>query len=102
MYQKGDGHVEVLTASVRTLGHLLHAIQLGSDIITAPGKILREWATKGLPIPGSDYIYDSVGLKAIQYKDLDLAWDWRAFDIAHDLTVKGMKKFSEDWDSLVL
>jgi transaldolase len=102
MYQRGDRHVELLTASVRTLGHLLHAIQLGSDIITAPGKTLREWAEKGLPMPNSDYIYDSVGLKTIPYKEVDLAWDWRAFDISHDLTVKGMKKFSEDWDSLIL
>jgi len=102
MYQKGDGHVEVLTASVRTLGHLLHAIQLGSDIITAPGKILREWSAKGLPMPNSDYIYDSVGVKPVNNKKLDLAWSWRDFDISHDLTVKGMQKFSEDWDSLVL
>jgi transaldolase len=101
MYKKGDGHVEVLTASVRTLGHLLRAIQLGSDIITVPGKILREWAEKGLPMPGNDYAYDSVGLAPIPYKELDLAWGWRDFDISHDLTVNGMNKFSEDWDSLI-
>jgi transaldolase len=101
MYGKGDGHVEVLTASVRTLGHLLYAIQLRSDIITAPGKILREWAGKGMPMPGGNYVYDAVGLEKIPYKELDLAWGWRDFDISHDLTVKGMEKFSEDWDSLI-
>ena len=102
MYGAGDGHVEVLTASVRNLGHLLRAIQLGSDIITAPGKILRAWAERGLPMPGSDYVYDAVGLKAIPYKELDLAWGWTDFDISHALTAKGMQKFSEDWDSLIL
>jgi transaldolase len=102
MYQRGDGHVEVLTASVRNLDHLLYAIKLGSDIITAPGKILREWAEKGLPMPGSDYTYAAAGLKPIPYKELDLAWDWRDFVISHDLTVEGMQKFSKDWDSLIL
>ena len=101
MYRKSDGHVEVLTASVRSLDHLLYAIKLGSDIITVPGKILREWAGKGLPRPGSDYNYPAAGLKTIPYKELDLGRDWRDFDIYHDLTVKGMKNFSEDWDSLI-
>ena len=50
MYQKGDGHVEVLTASVRNLNHLLCAIHLGSDIVTSPFKILKEWGEKGMPM----------------------------------------------------
>ncbi|MBI5606430.1 MAG: transaldolase, partial [Deltaproteobacteria bacterium] len=49
MYHQGDGHVEVLTASVRTIDHLLYALELGSDIITAPFEILKQWAEKGLP-----------------------------------------------------
>ena len=44
MYHQGDGHVEVLTASVRHLDHLLYALKLGSDIITAPFEILKKWA----------------------------------------------------------
>jgi transaldolase len=51
MYRSGDGHVEVLTASVRSLDHLLYALKLGSDIITAPYAILKEWAQKGVPLP---------------------------------------------------
>jgi len=39
MYKFGDGHVEVLTASVRNLNHFKQAIKLGSDIITAPQEI---------------------------------------------------------------
>jgi transaldolase len=102
MYRQGDGHVEVLTASVRTLDHLLYAIRLGSDIITAPFKILKEWAEKGLPMPGSGYTYPAAGLKAIPYKELDLTRDWRGFEVSHELTAKGMKKFSEDWNALIL
>jgi transaldolase len=101
MYQKGDGHVEVLTASVRNLDHLLYAIKLGSDIITVPFNILKEWGEKGLPIPGDDYIYDPHGLKEIPYKDIDLKKNWQEYDIFHELTVKGMERFSSDWNALI-
>ncbi|MDA8125108.1 MAG: transaldolase [Deltaproteobacteria bacterium] len=103
MYKKGDGHVEVLSASVRTLDHFLCALKLGSDIITAPYAILKEWGEKGLMLPGADYKYDAaaLGFKPIPYENLDLAKSWRDFDIAHDLTTKGMERFSEDWNSLI-
>jgi transaldolase len=101
MYGEGDGHVEVLTASVRTIDHFLQALKLGSDIITAPFEILKEWAGRGLPVPGGEYVYDSKGLKEIPYKHIDIGKGWRSFDIGHDLTVKGMEKFSQDWNSLI-
>lgn len=50
MYKKGDGHVEVLTASVRNLSHFLKAKSLGSDIITAPLKVLKQWAAQDYDI----------------------------------------------------
>ena len=101
MYQKDDRHVEVLTASVRTFDHLLYALQLESDIITAPYKILKEWGEKGLPMPGNDYVYRAGDLKSIPYKELDLTKNWQEFDINHDLTDKGMEKFSADWNALI-
>jgi transaldolase len=101
MYQEGDGHVMVLTASVRTLGHLMCALKLGSDIITAPYNILKEWGEKGLPMPGMDYVYDSGNLKDIPYKNISLSKNWQEYDISHDLTVKGMEKFSADWNALI-
>jgi len=101
MYGKGDGHVEVLTASVRTLDHLLCAIKLGSDIITAPFTILKEWGEKGLPMPKDDYVYDRGKLTAIPYQDIDLSKKWQEYDISHDLTVKGMERFSADWNALI-
>ncbi len=101
MYGEGDGHVEVLTASVRNIEHLMYALKLGSDIITVPFEILKTWAEKGLPLPGKEYVYDTRGLKEIPYKKIDLGKDWRKFDIGHDLTVKGMEKFSQDWNSLI-
>jgi transaldolase len=101
MYAQSDGHVEVLTASVRTMDHFLYAITLGSDIITAPFKVLREWGGNGLPLPGNDYVYDSHALKSVAYNEMDLSMDWRAYDIGHELTEKGMARFSEDWNKMI-
>jgi transaldolase len=101
MYQKGDGHVEVLTASVRNIDHFLYALKLGSDIITAPFEMIKVWGEKGLPMPGNEYHYDTKGLKAIPFRELDLSKSWESFDIHHDLTDKGMEKFSADWNALI-
>ncbi len=101
MYRKGDGHVEVLTASVRSFDHFLYTLKLGSDIITAPFELIKMWGEKGLPIPGNEYHYDTKALKAIPYLDLDLSHPWESYDIHHDLTDKGMEKFSADWNALI-
>jgi len=101
MYKKGDGHVEVLTASVRSMDHHLFALKLGSDIITAPYSIIAAWGDKGLIVPGDEYVYDHQGLKAIPYKDIDLTKHYDSYDIHHDLTDKGMERFSADWNALI-
>jgi transaldolase len=101
MYEKGDGHVEVLTASVRNIDHHLYALKLGSDIITSPFKILKEWAENKLRVPGEEYRYNAGGLEAIAYSDIDLTKNWREYDIRHELTDKGMARFSADWNSLI-
>ena len=101
MYRKGDGHVMVLTASVRKMDHLLYALRLGSDIITVPFNVLKEWGEKGLPLPKGDYVYDSENLKAIPFKEIDLMRNWQAYDIRHELTDKGMERFSADWNALI-
>lgn len=101
MYREGDGHVEVLTASVRTLEHLYCALHLGSDIITAPFKILKEWGEQGMPVPAGDYTFDPGELEKIPYREIPLSGSWHTYDISHELTDKGMEKFSEDWNSLI-
>ena len=101
MYRKGDGHVMVLTASVRKIDHLLYALKLGSDIITAPFNVLKEWGEKGLPTPGDDYVYRPGSLKSIPFKEIDLAGNWQSYDIRHELTDKGMERFSADWNTLI-
>ncbi len=102
LYQKGDGHVEVLSASFRNLDHFLEILRLGSDIATVPFKILKEWAEKGMPIPDSKYKYPrNKDLKAIPYKSLDLNKPWDKFDISDPLTEKGIERFSNDWNALI-
>lgn len=101
MYQKGDGHVKVLTASVRSMDHFLYALFLKSDIITAPFKVLKEWGEKGLPLPSDDYFYSRNDLKEIPYKGIDLTQPWANREIFHDLTDQGLDKFSADWISLI-
>lgn len=99
MFNMSNHHVKVLTASVRSLDHFLYALSLGSDIITAPFKLLKEWADTGLSIP-EDFSY-SPALKNIPYQELDLNKDWREFNITHELTEAGIEKFSSDWNSLI-
>jgi transaldolase len=101
MYKKGDGHVMVLTASVRKMDHLFYALKLGSDIITAPFNVLKEWGEKGMPLPKRDYAYDPGNLKAIPFKEIDLTKKWETYDIRHELTDKGMERFSADWNALI-
>ncbi len=101
MYRKGEGHVAVLTASVRSIDHLLYALKLGSDIITAPYEIVRAWAEQGMPVPGDAYRYDAKALTPIPYREIDLGKRWEDCDIRHALTNKGMERFSSDWNALI-
>ncbi|MBI2552547.1 transaldolase [Candidatus Uhrbacteria bacterium] len=101
MYKEGDGHTEILTASVRTLEHFLYALALKSDIITAPAKTLREWAEKEMPVPPEDYVYNAGALQAIAYQSIALTKPWQEYNIAHALTDAGIAKFAEDWNGLI-
>jgi len=104
MYEQGDDHVHVLAASIRTVNHLLCSFALGAELATVPSKVLVEWAATGFPMPNQDFRYKAVDasgklLKAIPYKELDLNLPWERFDIAHELTTKGIQKFVADYQS---
>src|SRR5438132_3951895 len=60
MYEAGDHHVHVLAASIRHLDHLLCSFALKAELATAPGKVLQEWASKGLPVADRSFVYKSV------------------------------------------
>lgn len=96
----GDGHVQVLAASIRHVYHLLHVLRLRVDIATCPLKVLREW-TKDFSQPGFDFCYHNPELKRINYNPYtNFARNWYDFDITHLLTDKGIELFSSDWNSL--
>ncbi len=101
MYEKGDGHVEVLTASVRSIDHFLYALKIGSHIITAPFDTLKEWGSRGMALPPPGFTYEPKGLRPIPYEEIDLTRSWQEYAIEHELTRKGMEKFSQDWNSLI-
>lgn len=101
MYKSGDGHVEVLTASVRNSAHLIEAFALRSDIVTAPFKVLKEWAQAGMLLDGEAASHPVGSLKPIPYEEIDLSMPWETLDISHELTDKGMERFSQDWNSLL-
>lgn len=101
LYGQSDGHVQVLSASVRTMDHFLCSLAYGADIITAPAKVLLAWAEAGKPIPGPKYGYNAKGLAPIPAEALSLDNNWRDYDIRHPLTDAGLKKFADDWNSLI-
>jgi hypothetical protein len=39
------------------------------------------------------------GLKPTPYRDLDLKRPWESFDLAHELTTRGIQKFVADYQS---
>ena len=94
-------HVEVLTASARSLDHFFTAIKVGSDIITAPFGILKEWAEKGMPLPDEQFKYERPDLAPIAYESLDMNLDWRTFPLDHELLTRGIDRFAKDWNSLM-
>ncbi len=97
----GDGHVKVLTASVRSLKHVHYALWLKSDIISIPFKIFTQWADQKFALPPTDFIYDVPGLAEIPYRELTLDKDWREYDLRHELTDAGLVRFWEDWKAMV-
>ncbi|MCL4359982.1 transaldolase [Patescibacteria group bacterium] len=109
MYRKlGDGHVRVLTASVRTVRHILYALFLKSDVITIPFTVFKEWAVppkdsgrEPFILPAADFIYDVPGLTDIAYEEMTLDLDWHEYDTSHDLTTAGVAKFWADWQTVV-
>ena len=83
---------------------MLCCFALNVELATVPTKVLDEWAATGFPMPDRDFRYRGVdasgkALRAIPYRDLDLRLSWESFDLAHELTTKGIEKFVLDYRS---
>lgn len=101
MYRAGDGHVLPLAASVRNLTHFLYALKLGSPLITAPLKVIEEWAQQNFILPGPNFVPDFSHLKSIPYQEISLEKNWQDYDIDHSLTEAGIERFCNDWQAII-
>lgn len=101
MYQQGDGHVMLLSASLRNLDHFMDSLRVEADILTAKYDTIMDWVEADMPPPEKNYRYQSEDLRKIPYLNLELDRDWQSFDLSHPETSKGMEKFSADWNSLL-
>ena len=99
MYAEGDGHIKVLSASIRSLEHLMAIFSLQSDLATVPNKILEDWVQQGFVLPDPSYIYEHGNLEPIPYKEISLDGNWTQYDIHSDLTDAGIKKFDADYNA---
>jgi transaldolase len=98
MFDQSDHHVLVLAASIRNVQQLLYTFHVRSELVTVPAKVLDQWAKEGMPLPGADFAYKTVGAE-IPYEKLNLEQPWEQFNIEHDLTRKGIQKFVSDYKS---
>jgi transaldolase len=100
MYAELDSKVEVLAASVRTLRHFQEAINLNCDIITAPLSTLIAYKKDEIYQPQPDTTF-AKSLTPILYQNLATD-NWQNIDIKHELTDKGLLKFANDWNGVLL
>jgi transaldolase len=101
MYRESNHHVSILAASIRSLQHLYYVLAQKIDLVTMPFSIISEWQEDDFKIPGPDFKFDPKELKPISYLPFDLHKPWTGFNIDHELTTKGIERFSADWNSLV-
>ncbi len=80
MYERSDGHVHVLAASIRSISHLLCSFFLDAELATVPSKVLQEWAAAGFPMPDHNF----------KYKPVDAKGKPLLFPLAHPCLRSGM------------
>ena len=100
MYQRGEGHVLPLLASVRNLDHLLYALKLSCPLITVPFRVIKKWADKNFILPDQNFTYQPSQLLPIPYQDISLDKNWQEYNINHELTNVGIRKFCLNWKML--
>ncbi|MDP3964272.1 MAG: transaldolase family protein [bacterium] len=94
-YSQGDGHVEVLAASIHSTDVMRQLAEMGVDIMTVPAEDLERWASR------DDDAHDVGSLKKIEFAELDLNQPMTSFDLLHPLTEQGLAKFAKDWKNLI-
>lgn len=103
LYKQGDGHVEVLAASIRSLDHILCTLHLTSPIMTLPSKAFTSWEESDFMLPDKSFVYERGNLTPIPYDEaIILGKPWSDYNLAHELTSKGLATFWKDWQDLFI
>lgn len=98
MYQELDSHVQVLSASIRSMDHMYEVLRINSNIITVPLRFIEKFNQNGKTIPeGFEY---NTSLSPIEYKDLHQI-KWQDINISHILVDEGIERFVSDWNKLL-
>ena len=104
MFESGDHHVQVLSASIRSVEHILAAMYVGTDLITAPAHLYEAWHAQGSPVLDQSFIYapktkEGIALAPIAYIEMPLDKPVEAYDSTHPLTTAGIEKFVADYNA---
>ncbi len=105
----------MLEASVRNLEHMQRGLACGTELITAPAKVYREWFTTRIQnsefraqndvkqLASIPYWEPPEELLAIQTEDAFMnAITSGKLTIQHDLTDKGIIRFAQDWQTIIV
>jgi transaldolase len=100
----------MLEASVRTNEHIQRGMETGTELITAPAKIYKQWFAKTASenAPTQSLIPQSIWTPTEELTKIDTiegfmeAITTGKLDISHQLTEKGIVKFVEDWKTILL
>ena len=106
----------MLASSIRRVEHLKRSIELNAEIITAPGKIYKEWFSKTLEqqeqIDTQTYAQSFAPVsywqvpQAIQeigtFEAFMTAVETKNLDISHPLTNSGIEQFVQDWKEILV
>jgi transaldolase len=101
----------MLEASVRSMEHMRRGFDTGTELITAPLKIYKEWFTTpdATPTPpAANLIPQAIWTPTEELTSIDTlegfmdAINSGKLDISHQLTEKGILKFVEDWKAILL
>lgn len=103
MFIPGDGHVKVLMASVRDVETIIWGFDNNVDAITAPLKLWEEWVEMGKPKGLTIEQRDRLAARAeeIPYEAIDILKEVNSYEMSHELTEAGLKRFADDWNELI-
>lgn len=98
----------MLEASARTAQHILEGEELGSELVTAPAKVYKEYFQGAIGTAEHKQLetipYWEPPEELLKISTIDMFMDSiisETLNINHDLTSKGLTNFAKDWNNLI-